>query len=73
MARQPSANVSPRAYPKPCAIIGTLGAGFPNALEETGFTTPEATTLMRYLASFASRVLRLVHLRPAQSVSKKGA
>lgn len=40
------------AYPKPCAIIGTLGAGFPDALDETGFTTPEATTLMRYLAQF---------------------
>ncbi|MGB4065005.1 MAG: UDP-N-acetylmuramoyl-L-alanyl-D-glutamate--2,6-diaminopimelate ligase [Azonexus sp.] len=40
------------AYPKPCAIIGTLGAGFPDALTETGFTTPEATTLMRYLARF---------------------
>ncbi len=40
------------AYPKPCAIIGTLGAGFPEALTETGFTTPEATTLMRYLARF---------------------
>ena len=41
-----------QAYPKPCAVIGTLGAGFPNALVETGFTTPEATTLMRYLARF---------------------
>ena len=41
-----------RVYPKPCAIIGTLGAGFPDALTETGFTTPEATTLMRYLANF---------------------
>lgn len=41
-----------RAYPKACAIIGTLGAGFPDALEETGFTTPEAATLMRYLAGF---------------------
>jgi len=41
-----------RVYPKPCAIIGTLGAGFPGALAETGFTTPEATTLMRYLADF---------------------
>lgn len=41
-----------RVYPKPCAIIGTLGAGFPEALVETGFTTPEATTLMRYLARF---------------------
>jgi UDP-N-acetylmuramoyl-L-alanyl-D-glutamate--2,6-diaminopimelate ligase len=35
-----------------CAVIGTLGAGFPGALEETGFTTPEATTLMRSLAEF---------------------
>lgn len=41
-----------QAYPKPCAMIGTLGAGFPEALQETGFTTPEATTLMRYLAAF---------------------
>lgn len=41
-----------RAYPKPCAVIGTLGAGLPDALVETGFTTPEATTLMRYLAEF---------------------
>lgn len=41
-----------QAYPKPCAVIGTLGAGFPEALVETGFTTPEATTLMRYLARF---------------------
>ena len=41
-----------RVYPKPCAIIGTLGAGFPEAQAETGFTTPEATTLMRYLAEF---------------------
>ncbi len=41
-----------RAYPKSCAVIGTLGAGFPGALQDTGFTTPEATTLMRYLAAF---------------------
>ncbi len=41
-----------RVYPKPCAVIGTLGAGFPDALTETGFTTPEATTLMRYLWRF---------------------
>ncbi len=40
------------AYPKPCAVIGTLGAGFAGELVETGFTTPEATTLMRYLARF---------------------
>ena len=44
-----------KAYAKPCAVIGTLGAGFPGALEETGFTTPEATVLMRYLASFRNQ------------------
>jgi UDP-N-acetylmuramyl tripeptide synthase len=40
-------------HPRRCAIIGTLGAGLPGQLVETGFTTPEATTLMRSLASFA--------------------
>jgi UDP-N-acetylmuramyl-tripeptide synthetase len=43
-----------RAYPHRCAIIGTLGAGFPNALNETGFTTPQAATLARCLSSFVS-------------------
>ncbi len=42
-----------RAHPRRCAIIGTLGAGLPDHLADTGFTTPEATTLMRYLAEFA--------------------
>ena len=44
-----------RVYPKPCAIIGTLGVGFPGEMVETGFTTPEATTLMRCLADFRER------------------
>ena len=43
-----------RAYPRPCAIIGTLGAGLPDHLVDTGLTTPEATTLTRYLADFAA-------------------
>ena len=42
------------AHPRLCAIIGTLGAGFPDRLLETGFTTPEAATLTRYLAEFAA-------------------
>ena len=41
-----------RAHPRRCAIIGTLGAGFPEALNDTGFTTPQATTLARCLAAF---------------------
>ncbi|HJW25593.1 MAG TPA: UDP-N-acetylmuramoyl-L-alanyl-D-glutamate--2,6-diaminopimelate ligase [Rhodocyclaceae bacterium] len=44
-----------RAHPQRCAAIGTLGAGFPGELTDTGFTTPEATTLMRWLADFRQR------------------
>ena len=43
-----------RIHPRSCAVIGTLGAGFVDALDDTGLTTPEATTLARYLADFAS-------------------
>jgi len=43
------------AHPRRCAVIGTLGAGLPGELVETGFTTPEATTLMRCLAGFVER------------------
>ena len=56
-----------------CAVIGTLGAGFPGALVETGFTTPEATTLMRLLAGFrqagaeACRALSQSGLFPANA------
>ncbi|MDR3221283.1 MAG: UDP-N-acetylmuramoyl-L-alanyl-D-glutamate--2,6-diaminopimelate ligase [Candidatus Accumulibacter sp.] len=47
-----------RLHPRPCAVIGTLGAGFPERLTETGFTTPEATTLARLLADFAQEGAR---------------
>lgn len=43
-----------RVHPRSCAIIGTLGAGFFGQLAETGFTTPEAATLTRYLAEFSA-------------------
>jgi len=43
-----------RTHPRRCAIVGTLGAGFAEQLMETGFTTPEAATLARYLAEFAA-------------------
>lgn len=42
-----------RVHSRCCAVIGTLGAGFVDQLKETGFTTPEATTLTRYLRRFA--------------------
>jgi UDP-N-acetylmuramyl-tripeptide synthetase len=40
-------------HPRPCAVIGTLGSGWPGQLVDSGFTTPAATTLMRSLAGFA--------------------
>ena len=43
-----------RAHPRRCAIVGTLGAGFADQLTETGFTTPEAATLARYLTEFSA-------------------
>lgn len=43
-----------RLHPRRCAQIGTLGSGFPEALRETGFTTPEAATLASDLAAFVA-------------------
>lgn len=43
-----------RVHPRSCAIVGTLGAGFYGQLTETGFTTPEAATLARYLSEFSA-------------------
>ena len=51
-----------RAHPRSCAVIGTLGAGFSGRLAETGFTTPEAATLQRYLARFADAQAQAVAL-----------
>ena len=38
-----------------CAVIGTLGNGFPGALRESGFTTPDAPGLHAALADFAAQ------------------
>ncbi|MEM5313913.1 UDP-N-acetylmuramoyl-L-alanyl-D-glutamate--2,6-diaminopimelate ligase [Paraburkholderia sp. JHI869] len=38
------------AIGKKCAIVGTLGTGFPGQLAHTGFTTPDAPQLQRSLA-----------------------
>lgn len=44
-----------RALAQPCAIVGTLGAGFPDDLTETGFTTPRAPVLAACLDDFVRR------------------
>lgn len=44
----------------PCAVIGTLGCGFPGALEASLNTTPDAITLHRLLADYQARGARAV-------------
>jgi UDP-N-acetylmuramoyl-L-alanyl-D-glutamate--2,6-diaminopimelate ligase len=43
------------ALQHPCAVIGTLGNGFVDALEESPNTTPDAITLHAALAGFLAR------------------
>jgi UDP-N-acetylmuramoyl-L-alanyl-D-glutamate--2,6-diaminopimelate ligase len=38
-----------------CAVVGTLGQGFPGELHETGLTTPDAVSLQAMLASLLNR------------------
>ena len=38
-----------------CAVIGTLGSGYPDSLEPSPNTTPDAVSLQRTLADFVAR------------------
>jgi len=40
---------------RPCGVLGTLGAGFPGALEDAGHTTPDVLDVHRLLAEFRRR------------------
>lgn len=41
-----------QSMPGHCAVIGTLGAGYPGGMVETGFTTPDAAQYAHLLADF---------------------
>ena len=41
------------ALKRPCAVVGTLGIGFPEQLEDTGNTTPDPIMLQRRLRALA--------------------
>lgn len=43
-----------QSMPVHCAVIGTLGAGYPGGMVETGFTTPDAAQYAHLLADFVS-------------------
>lgn len=61
-----------RTHPRRCAIVGTLGAGFVDELTETGFTTPEAATLTRYLADFTAAEARACALEASSIGIEEG-
>ena len=61
-----------QAHPQPCAIIGTLGAGFLDVAEDTGLTTPEATNLVRYLRRFADAGARACALEASSIGIEEG-
>ena len=42
------------------ALIGTLGVGFPGALDKTGYTTPDAPRLQTELARLRERGAQFV-------------
>lgn len=43
-----------QSMPGRCAVIGTLGAGYPGVMVETGFTTPDAAQYANLLADFVA-------------------
>lgn len=43
-----------QSMPGHCAVIGTLGAGYPGVMVETGFTTPDAAQYAHLLADFVN-------------------
>lgn len=61
-----------RVYPELCTVVGTLGAGFVDQLEPTGFTTPEATTLARLLAEQVNQGARACALEASSIGIEEG-
>lgn len=51
-----------------CAVIGTLGAGWPESLQTTGFTTPDAPQLQKWLSQLVQQGAQAV----AMEVSSHG-
>lgn len=45
-----------------CGVIGTLGSGWPQALNSTGFTTPDAIQLQRSFQQFLAQQAKAVAL-----------
>jgi UDP-N-acetylmuramoyl-L-alanyl-D-glutamate--2,6-diaminopimelate ligase len=55
-----------------CAVIGTLGYGYPGALNESLHTTPDAVTVHRLLAGFLAEGARAVAMEVSSHALDQG-
>ncbi|OLL29939.1 UDP-N-acetylmuramoyl-L-alanyl-D-glutamate--2,6-diaminopimelate ligase [Burkholderia sp. SRS-W-2-2016] len=55
-----------------CAIVGTLGSGFPGQLAHTGFTTPDAPQLQRSLAQLRDAGAKAVAMEVSSHALHQG-
>ncbi|CAD6560721.1 UDP-N-acetylmuramoyl-L-alanyl-D-glutamate--2, 6-diaminopimelate ligase [Paraburkholderia hiiakae] len=55
-----------------CAIVGTLGTGFPGQLVHTGFTTPDAPQLQRSLAQLRGEGAQLIAMEVSSHALHQG-
>lgn len=55
-----------------CAIVGTLGSGFPGQLVHTGFTTPDAPQLQRSLAQLRQQGAQAVAMEVSSHALHQG-
>ncbi|MHB8741769.1 MAG: UDP-N-acetylmuramoyl-L-alanyl-D-glutamate--2,6-diaminopimelate ligase [Sulfuricaulis sp.] len=58
--------------PKRCAVIGTLGYGFPGALSASIHTTPDAVTLHRQMADFLDQDAGYVSMEVSSHALEQG-
>ena len=58
--------------PRRCAVIGTLGYGFPGALNASLHTTPDAVTVQRLMAEFIERDATHVSMEVSSHALEQG-
>jgi UDP-N-acetylmuramoyl-L-alanyl-D-glutamate--2,6-diaminopimelate ligase len=58
--------------PRRCAVIGTLGAGFPGALNESLHTTPDAVTVHRLMREFLAASAAYVSMEVSSHALHQG-
>lgn len=55
-----------------CAVVGTLGVGLPGELRPTGYTTPDAVSLQRYLSGLVASGARAAALEVSSHALEQG-